>query len=69
MDIKYIDKTCIIMDRVGYLSRLYRYGDIALVGGGFGKSIHNIAEPALYGLPVVSGQTIRAFQKLKYFKK
>lgn len=69
MDIKYIDKTCIIMDRVGYLSRLYRYGDIALVGGGFGKSIHNIAEPAAYGLPVVSGPNNKGFSEAEVFQE
>ncbi|TVR43995.1 MAG: 3-deoxy-D-manno-octulosonic acid transferase [Bacteroidia bacterium] len=44
-----------IIDRIGLLSRLYRYGDIAYIGGGFGEGIHNILEAATYGIPVVFG--------------
>ncbi len=45
----------IIMDCFGLLSSLYRYAAFAYVGGGFGKSIHNINEAAVYGIPVVFG--------------
>ena len=69
MDVEKIDKKYVIMDRVGYLSRLYRYGDIAIVGGGFGKSIHNIAEPAAYGLPVVSGPNNNGFSEAELFQE
>ena len=44
------------MDTVGMLSRLYRYGYAALVGGGFTDNApHSVVEPASYGMPVVFG--------------
>ena len=45
----------IIVNTIGKLSYLYRYGSLAYIGGGFGKGIHNILEAATYGLPVVFG--------------
>ncbi len=45
----------LIMDNIGMLSSIYRYGQIAYVGGGFGVGIHNILEPAVNGLPVIFG--------------
>ena len=45
----------VIIDSVGALASLYYYGDIAYVGGGFNASIHNILEPAVYGMPVIFG--------------
>ena len=45
----------IIVDCFGLLSSLYRYASFAYVGGGFGVSIHNINEAAVYGIPVVFG--------------
>lgn len=48
----------LIMDNIGMLASLYRYGSIAYVGGGLGKGLHNILEPAAYGLPVIFGNRI-----------
>lgn len=46
----------LIIDNIGLLSKLYRYGNIAYVGGGFNKAgIHNILEAAVYGNTVVFG--------------
>ena len=45
----------IIVDSIGFLSYLYRYGTLAYIGGGFGKGIHNILEAATYGMPVIFG--------------
>ncbi len=45
----------ILVDTIGMLSHIYRYGTIAYIGGGFGKGIHNILEAATYGLPVIFG--------------
>ncbi|HYC85896.1 MAG TPA: glycosyltransferase N-terminal domain-containing protein [Chryseosolibacter sp.] len=45
----------LIIDNVGMLSRLYRYGEFAYVGGGFGKGLHNILEAACYGVPIMFG--------------
>lgn len=53
----------IIVDSIGLLSRLYRYARIAYVGGGFGKGIHNIAEAAVYGCPVIFGPNHKQFRE------
>ncbi|MBN2814063.1 MAG: 3-deoxy-D-manno-octulosonic acid transferase [Bacteroidales bacterium] len=45
----------LIIDNIGMLSSLYRYGQLAYIGGGFGKGIHNILEAAVYGMPLVFG--------------
>lgn len=47
--------TVLIIDNIGLLSRLYRYGEFAYIGGAFGKGLHNILEAACYGLPVLFG--------------
>lgn len=45
-----------IIDTIGILTKIYRYADIAFVGGGFGHpGIHNILEPATFGIPIVIG--------------
>lgn len=44
-----------IVDKIGFLSALYRYADVAYVGGGFGTSVHNVLEPAVFGMPVLFG--------------
>lgn len=52
----------LVIDNIGMLSSLYRYGDIAYVGGGFNKGgIHNVLEPAVFGLPVVFGPVFGKF--------
>lgn len=45
----------LLIDNVGMLARLYRYGEFAFVGGGFGKGLHNILEPACFGIPIFFG--------------
>lgn len=51
-----------IIDTIGILSKIYSYADIAYVGGGFGKSgIHNILEPATFGVPIVIGPNFSHF--------
>ena len=51
----------IIVDSIGQLSYLYRFGILAYIGGGFGKGIHNILEAATYGLPVIFGPAYHKF--------
>jgi len=53
----------LIIDSVGLLSSLYKYGDIAYIGGGFGVGIHNILEPATFGLPVLFGPKHEKFKE------
>lgn len=49
------DSQVLIIDNIGMLSRLYRYGEFAFVGGAFGKGLHNILEAACYGVPIFFG--------------
>lgn len=53
----------LIIDNIGMLSSLYRYGKVAYIGGGFGKGIHNILEAATFGLPVLFGPNYGKFQE------
>lgn len=45
----------VLVDTVGDLFKLYSKGGLAYVGGGFGKAVHNVMEPAAFGLPVLFG--------------
>jgi 3-deoxy-D-manno-octulosonic-acid transferase len=49
------EANCLILDTIGHLSKVYAYGKIAIIGGGFTGKLHNILEPASYGLPVLFG--------------
>jgi len=57
------DKRVLIIDNIGMLSALYKYGQVAYIGGGFGKGIHNILEAAVYGVPVLFGPKYKKFQE------
>jgi 3-deoxy-D-manno-octulosonic-acid transferase len=53
-----------IIDTVGILTKIYSYADIAYVGGGFGNpGVHNILEPATFGIPVVIGPNYSHFSE------
>lgn len=58
----------LIIDCFGLLSSLYRYADVAYIGGGFGKGIHNTVEAAVYGLPLVFGRSIHKFREAMLFR-
>lgn len=58
----------LIIDCFGLLSSLYAYGDVAYVGGGFGVSIHNINEAAVYGIPVIFGPNNHKFLEAQELK-
>jgi 3-deoxy-D-manno-octulosonic-acid transferase len=53
----------LIIDSIGMLSSLYQYAEIAYIGGGFDKGIHNILEPATYGLPILFGPKYKKFKE------
>jgi 3-deoxy-D-manno-octulosonic-acid transferase len=57
------DTQVIIVDTFGLLSSIYRYGDVAYIGGGFGVGIHNINEAAVYGMPVIFGPNHTKFKE------
>ena len=54
---------CLIIDAIGFLSSIYRYGQVAYIGGGFGVGIHNTLEAAVYGMPVIFGPNHTAFRE------
>ncbi len=58
---KLMGASVLIVDNIGMLSSLYRYGEFAFVGGGFKQGLHNILEPACFGIPVFFGN--KAYQK------
>lgn len=52
-----------IVDNIGILTKIYSYADIAYIGGGFEKGIHNILEPATFGIPVIIGPKYKKFNE------
>lgn len=55
-----------IMDTIGYLSKVYNYANIAYVGGGAGSTgLHNILEPAVFGIPIIIGKNYNKFPEAK----
>ncbi len=64
------DHSILVIDNIGMLSSLYAYGQIAYVGGGFQKGgIHNVLEPAVFGLPVVFGPVHEKFVEANELKE
>jgi 3-deoxy-D-manno-octulosonic-acid transferase len=53
----------LIIDGMGFLSSLYQYCDVAYIGGGFGKAIHNILEAVTFGKPVIFGPAYHKFKE------
>ena len=52
----------LIVDTIGILTKIYSYAEIAYVGGGFGNpGIHNILEPATFGIPIIVGPNFTNF--------
>ena len=58
----------LIIDCFGLLSSIYRYGQVAYVGGGFGVGIHNVPEAAVWGMPVFFGPNNERFQEAQELK-
>lgn len=59
----------LMIDCIGLLSKLYRYGMIAYIGNGFGRGIHNILEAVVYGKPVIFGPNYQKFPEAVYLVK
>jgi 3-deoxy-D-manno-octulosonic-acid transferase len=53
----------LVIDRIGFLAHLYQYAEIAYIGGGFGRGIHNILEAAAFGKPVLFGPNYLKFRE------
>ena len=50
-----------ILNSIGHLASVYKYADLAFIGGGFGKGLHNILEPLSHGVPVVFGTNTQKY--------
>lgn len=61
------DCQILILDTIGHLTNAYQYGDLAYVGGGFSGNLHNILEPAVFGLPVFFGPKHNKFPEAQLF--
>lgn len=57
----------LILDTIGHLSSAYFYGKIAFIGGGFSGQLHNILEPAVFGLPILFGPKHAKFPEASQF--
>lgn len=59
----------LIIDNIGMLSSIYAYADYAYVGGAFGSGLHNILEPAVFGIPIFFGPKIKKFPEAAWLIK
>ncbi len=55
----------ILLDAMGHLMDAYGAGHLALVGGGFGKGVHNTLEPAAHGLAIWTGPKVERFAEVR----
>lgn len=63
---KLIEATVLFIDTIGLLTKIYSYADIAYVGGAAGNTgLHNILEPATFGVPIVIGSNFEKFPEAK----
>lgn len=51
----------LVIDNIGLLNKIYRYGRLAYIGGGFGAGIHNTLEPGAFNLPIIFGPKYQKF--------
>ena len=65
----YKEEQILILDTIGQLSNAYHFGSIACIGGGFSGNLHNILEPAVFGLPVLFGPKHSKFPEASLFKE
>lgn len=63
------NETVILVDCIGLLHQLYQFASIAFIGGGFTGKLHNILEPAAYGVPILFGPTHGKFPEAEEFIK
>lgn len=53
----------LVVNTIGVLAAIYQYAKLAYIGGGFNNGIHNILEPAVFGLPVLFGPNRKKFNE------
>ncbi len=57
------DFMVMIVDSMGILAAIYRYGQVAYIGGGFGSGIHNVLEASTYGIPAIFGPKYKKYKE------
>ncbi len=57
------DYQVLIIDKIGLLTKIYSYADLAYVGGGFATGLHNTLEPAVFGIPIIIGPKYSGFKE------
>ena len=63
---KLTEAKVLIIDTIGLLTKIYSYADIAYVGGAAGNTgLHNILEPATFGVPILIGDNFDKFPEAK----
>jgi 3-deoxy-D-manno-octulosonic-acid transferase len=58
-----MNKQVLVVDTIGLLSSIYKYANLAYIGGGFGVGIHNTLEAAIFGMPIVFGPNYLRFNE------
>ena len=58
---KFCETQVLVVDQIGLLKYLYAVADVAFVGGGFGKTVHNTLEPAAFGISIIFGPSYNKF--------
>ena len=53
----------LVVNKIGILSKIYRYARFAYIGAGFYDGIHNIQEAIVYDVPVVFGPKYHSFEE------
>jgi 3-deoxy-D-manno-octulosonic-acid transferase len=60
-------KNILLLNTIGHLTSAFQYGKIAYIGGGFSGNLHNILEPAVYGMPIIFGPIHTKFPEANMF--
>jgi len=61
LKLNFLDKKVLILNTIGVLANSYKYANVAYVGGAFKQGLHNILEPAIFGIPVIFGPKTTGF--------
>ena len=64
-NVNWAERSIMVLDTMGMLSKVYRYATVTYVGGGFGKGIHNTLEAAVYGKPIIFGPKYHKFKEAR----
>jgi 3-deoxy-D-manno-octulosonic-acid transferase len=60
-----VESRIMVIDNIGLLSKIYQHADIAVIGGGFGRGVHNTLEAAVWGVPIIVGPNNKKFSEIQ----